>query len=255
MELYGLIGRGISHSFSANFFNKKFAEEAIDAVYYPFDLPDIDRLPELLRKHPNLKGINVTSPYKREVIPFLHRLSPEAELLQAVNVIKIIQGSEGLILEGHNTDWKGFGLTLPDLLTGSFENDGRKKALIMGTGGASSAVALALSKEGVSFSLVSRTPDKSDPSCISYSEMNDLLPSHLLLINSTPLGMHPHEDSCPAVDFSKIGETHVCYDLIYNPPVTQFLKKSAERNATVKNGLDMLINQANLSWDIWQKNS
>lgn len=243
MREFGLIGRGIGHSFSAGFFNDKFSREGIDARYIPFDLEDISMVADMLATHPLLKGFNVTSPYKRDIIPFLHSLSPEARELNAVNVVKIGRRPDGSpLLEGHNTDCAGFGMTLPSLFPPA------SKALVMGTGGASSAVTLALRKLGVPYLVVSRTPEGQE---IGYEEMNRLLPGYNLLVNATPLGMHPRIDACPPVDFDAIGHSHICYDLIYNPPESLFLRKASEKGARTVNGLDMLINQANLSWEIW----
>ncbi|MCH5217241.1 MAG: shikimate dehydrogenase [Muribaculaceae bacterium] len=243
MREFGLIGRGIGHSFSAGFFNDKFSREGIDARYISFDLEDISMVTDILATHPLIKGFNVTSPYKRDIIPILHSLSPEARELNAVNVVKVGRRTDGSpLLEGHNTDCAGFGLTLPSLLPPA------SRALVMGTGGASSAVTLALRKLGVPYLVVSRTPEGQE---IGYEEMNRLLPGYNLLVNATPLGMHPRIDACPPVDFEAVGSSHICYDLIYNPPESLFLRKASEKGARTVNGLDMLINQANLSWEIW----
>lgn len=244
VDEYGLIGRGIGHSFSAEFFNEKFRRDKISAYYSLFELPEIDRLPALLEKHPGLKGLNVTSPYKREVIPYLHSLSPTAKQLEAVNVVKIHRDPDGkLILTGHNTDSPGFGKTLETIVPKI-----AKRAVILGTGGAASAVKLALQNAGINFTQVSRTPDGVT---VGYDEINDSLRDYDLIINATPLGMGAHKDECPPLDYDKIGEGTVCYDLIYNPPLTLFLKKAVERGATAVNGLEMLHNQALLAWDIW----
>ena len=242
MVEYGLIGRGISHSFSAAYFNEKFKKENIEAIYIPLDLEKIDNLHGLIESHPNLKGLNVTSPYKRDVIPFLDSLSEEARLLEAVNVIKISKCGGKTILEGYNTDCPGFGETI-ELLKGN-----GIKALVMGTGGAASAVSLALKKADIQYKIVSRNPVGNQ---IGYNDMKEYLPTHHLLINATPIGMYPHTECCPAVDFSYISPYHICYDLIYNPSETVFLRKSIEKGATVVNGLKMLLNQAELSWKIW----
>lgn len=241
MVEYGLIGRGISHSFSAKYFNNKFRREGIEAQYLAFDLKDISELHEILLSHTELKGLNVTSPYKREVIPFLNYLSGEASELQSVNVITVERNMAGEpMLVGHNTDCGGFGMTI----------DGMRinKALIMGTGGASSAVALALRKVGVDSHIVSRFPKGH---IIGYDTANLLLPEYDLIVNATPLGMHPNEDGCPPLDLNKLCSSHICYDLIYNPAETLFLRKAKEQGAQTINGMGMLINQAELSWRIW----
>ena len=244
MKEFGLIGRGLSHSFSADYFNNKFAENNIDAIYRLHDLKSISELSELILL-PNLIGLNVTSPYKREVIPFLDVLSEEAEALNAVNVIKILRDCEGDVkLKGYNTDSEGFGLTLDSFPV-------IDSALIMGTGGASSAVAYALRKRDIPFTFVSRSPDNHS---IGYDEMNDVLNNYHLIINATPLGMFPDVKSSPPLDFDKITGNHICYDLIYNPSVTLFMQKAKEKGALTINGLQMLLNQAELGWNIWNCN-
>lgn len=245
MKRYGLIGRGIGHSFSAQYFNEKFAREGIDAVYSNHDLPDISLLPHILEANPDIRGLNVTSPYKRSVIPFLDSLSEEAASLQAVNVIDITLSPEGKrILKGYNTDAAGFHMTLPDSGTIPL------KAAVLGTGGAASAVSYALTTVSIHHVLVSRNPGGS---IISYEELNRRLREFNFIINATPLGMYPEVNDSPPLDFDKIDNAFVCYDLIYNPAETLFLKKASDRGAKCINGLDMLINQAALSWNIWNK--
>lgn len=244
VEEYGLIGRGISHSFSANYFNNKFSREGIQARYSLYDLEKIDDLKSLLESHPNLRGLNVTSPYKRDVIKYLDELSDEANELQAVNTISIIHSSSNKIkLKGFNTDYQGFKLTLSDIV------NSKTKAIVLGTGGASAAVGKALSVEGIPYLLVSRNPKRGEA---SYSEINSLLPERKLIINATPVGMYPRLNECPDLDYDKITDSHICYDLIYNPEETLFLKKSKEKGAKIINGMQMLINQAEQSWKIWQ---
>lgn len=241
---FGLIGRGLSHSFSARYFNCKFEAEGLDASYALFDIDKISSLADLLSRT-HISGLNVTSPYKREVIPFLDLLSDEAEALNAVNVIEFIHDDRRrLILKGHNTDWEGFNLTLNVLPP-------VKGALILGTGGASSAVALALAKRGIQHKVVSRTPSEDQ---IGYDEANSLIPSHNLIVNATPLGMFPHIDSSPGIDYESLSHSHICYDLIYNPEETLFMKLSKDNGARTFNGLQMLKNQAELAWKIWNRN-
>lgn len=242
--LFGLIGKGISHSFSADYFNSKFQNLPLDARYVPFDIQRIDNFIEIISDHPNLVGLNVTSPYKREIIPFLNELSAESKILNAVNTIEFRKDENGnLILRGHNTDSYGFQKTLKAIIPEG------TKALIMGTGGASSAVALALEKEGIPYLTVSRKPQGNQ---IGYEEMNTLLKNFKLLINATPLGMHPNINDVPDIDFENIGANHICYDLIYNPSTTLFLHKAAAKGAKTYNGLQMLLNQAELAWGIWK---
>lgn len=240
---FGLIGRGISHSFSSGFFNNKFEEEGLDCEYLNFDLADVGQLPGIIIHHPLLMGLNVTSPYKRAVLDFLNTLSEEAAALQAANVIKI-ERVNGKVeaLHGYNTDAEGFRQTLEGLVPKGV------RALVLGTGGASSAVCYALSKEGIPYKVVSRTPNGEE---ISYPEASSLIPEYGMIINATPLGMHPNTETFPNLDYEKITAGHICYDLIYNPAETLFLKKASERGAKTVNGLQMLVNQAILSWKIW----
>lgn len=241
---FGLIGRHISHSFSAGYFADKFVKEGIDAVYHSFDLDSIDDLPRIIAERENLVGLNVTSPYKREVIPFLDSMSEEARELEAVNVISIRRDADGTpVLTGHNTDAEGFRTTLSSL---DLPED--VKALILGTGGAASAVEYALRKERIPSLTVSRNPKGE---MISYAEAENLLESHRLIINATPLGMWPDTDGIPLLDLRNITSGNILYDLIYNPPLTRFLQEGEKRGAKVMNGLRMLINQAELSWNIW----
>lgn len=245
MKSFGLIGKDISHSFSGEFFNGKFKAEGISSVYSLFNLNRIDEFPDLLKKHPDLRGLNVTSPYKREIIRFLDELSPDAEKLNAVNVINFnvsLSGETKLV--GHNTDCEGFRMTIHNIVPD------HTKALILGTGGASSAVAHALFKENIPYLIMSRIPEASQ---VGYDMINELLPDYKLVINATPVGMYPNVSNCPIEDFSKVGKGHIFYDLIYNPAETIFLKNAKSRGATIVNGMQMLINQAQLSWEIWNK--
>ena len=250
---FGLIGRGISHSFSAEFFSGKFSAENINAEYRPFDLPSLDLFPNLIRENPSLAGLNVTSPYKREIIPYLDSLSDEAAGLKAVNVIKFIKSAGGdTILAGHNSDAEGFRATLRNL---PLPAQGDTAAMILGTGGAASAVAFALRQMDIPFVFVSRNPESFqgsfDTVAIGYREAAKALDNHNLIINATPAGMWPHTESLPPLNLEKIGRNHICYDLIYNPRETLFLREAGQRGAYTVNGMQMLVNQAELSWKIW----
>lgn len=243
-RVFGLIGRGISHSFSADFFNKKFEKEGIDAVYINFDLPDISALPELIESNPAIEGLNVTAPYKRDVIPYLDAIDDDAEVMQAVNVISFHRDiGDKLFLMGHNTDSYGFGKTLRDLPPREYQ------AAVLGTGGASSAVCNAFIRACIPYISVSRTPRSG---VWSYEQFNERIDCFNLIVNATPLGMYPHVEGCPPVDFSRVNPESVFYDLIYNPPQTLFLKRAAEQGAVTFNGLPMLINQAQRAWDYWK---
>lgn len=245
MVRFGLVGRGVSHSFSPGYFNSRFLKEGIDARYSLYDLKDIDGFPRIIELNPDLRGLNVTSPYKREVIKYLDELSPEAESLEAVNVIEFKADGK---LKGYNTDMMGFMLTLYDLTEEKNISDCGKKALIMGTGGAAAAIALALQQLGWQFKFISR---KAGEGAISYGEMNRLIPMSDLIINATPVGLPGYVSNSLPVDYSLINSTHFCYDLNYFPSETIFLKKAREAGARIKNGKEMLFNQARLTWDIW----
>lgn len=264
MVEFGLVGKGISHSFSADFFNDKYRRQGLDAVYLNFDLEDISLLPALIGSRPDLKGFNVTSPYKREVIPFLDYLSPAAARLQAVNVVKVVRNSSDLgslkpghkdyFLMGYNTDSPGFGLTLPPVLEAMCSSPDLPgvSALILGTGGAASAVGLALSEAGVPYIFVSRTPSvkMAGESVCCYTDLSELLDSHRLVVNASPVGMFPNVESAPDIPYHLLSSRHVCYDLIYNPPETLFLQRAKAQGAKTVNGMEMLLNQAELAWDI-----
>lgn len=243
--MYGLIGKKLSHSFSAEFFNQKFRKEGIDESYILLPIPDISEFPVLIEKHPDLKGLNVTIPYKEEVISFLDRLSPEAEEIGAVNVIKFLRDKDTLRLEGFNTDVIGFRKSLLPLL-----NENIKHALILGTGGASKAAAYALKDLGISFNFVSRKPGKEQ---LAYEDLTpEIMKHNLLIVNTTPLGMFPDVHGSPPIPYEYLSPRHLCFDLVYNPDCTEFMKKSMAKGATVKNGLEMLHLQALAAWDIWK---
>lgn len=248
MDLYGLIGYPLGHSFSADFFNEKFRREGIDASYSKYELEDIGQLMELLAEYPDLRGLNVTIPYKEAVIPYLTALSPQARSIGAVNTIRIIHDADGNVtaLEGHNTDAPAFARTLAPLLPAE-----PISALVLGTGGASKAVCAALDALGVPHQSVSR---QSGPDRIAYSELTpEIIAANRLIVNTTPLGMSPKTDACPPIPYEALTRSHVCYDVIYNPLTTLFMEKAAAQGATVKNGLDMLHLQALLAWAIWNK--
>lgn len=242
--MYGLIGKKIGHSFSADFFNKKFQKEGIDESYHLFPLDSIKQFPQLLENHKDLKGLNVTIPYKIEVIPYLNILSDEAAEIGAVNVIKIENRGGEKFLSGYNSDSIGFKESLIPLLRPDI-----KKALVLGTGGASKAVVYALKQLGITYTNVSRTPKMGH---LSYEELDSkVIKDNLLIVNTTPLGMYPDIDSFPPIPYEYITPEHVCYDLVYNPDVTTFMKKAMSQGAKATNGLEMLRLQALAAWDIW----
>lgn len=244
-KIYGLIGYPLEHSFSKGFFNNKFESEGIDAEYKNFEIKDVNDLKYVLRENPELCGLNVTLPHKMDVIPLLDEITDNARNIGAVNVIKFKRGRTGkLLLEGHNSDITGFKQSIEPLL-----NKTHQKALILGTGGASKAVFHGLKQLGLESVFVSRTPKEG---CITYEEVTpDLLKEYTVIVNTTPLGMYPHVDTCPAIPYQALTSHHILYDLIYNPDETLFLKKGKASAAIVKNGLEMLLLQAFISWEIW----
>lgn len=245
MIRYGLIGYPLSHSFSKQYFAQKFAKEAIaNTAYELFPLENIVDFPELLQQHPHLVGLNVTIPYKQQIIPFLDRLDPVAERIGAVNTIKIDPASGERA--GYNSDYYGFKQSLEPWLSERFA----KQALVLGTGGASKAIVCALQDLGIDYQYVSRKPS---PEAITYEALraNYTLADFSLIVNTTPLGMSPHVETAPDLNYDQLMAGQLCYDLVYNPEETLFMKQSAAPGASVKNGLEMLHLQAEKSWEIW----
>ncbi len=240
---FGLIGNPLSHSFSERWFTEKFEREGLGGHRYSlFPLERIEELPALLKSHPHLKGLNVTIPYKREVMPFLNAIDPKAAAVGAVNTIAIRNGE----LIGHNTDVIGFRITLEPLL-----KDERPRALVLGSGGASRAVAFVLKELGIKFRVVSRSRERGD---LTWDLLDPtVVKACPLIINTTPLGMHPDVDTAPELPYQVIGPRHTLIDLVYNPAKTLFLRNGESRGATIMNGLPMLEAQAEASWQIWQQ--
>lgn len=245
MRKFGLIGYPLGHSFSQKYFTEKFrAENILDCSYENFPLKDITRLTELLKLEPDLAGLNVTIPHKSEVIRFLDNISPEAEEIGAVNVIRIARDKKEIILSGYNSDVYGFTESILPYLK---QNTGN--ALVLGTGGSSRAVSYALVKIGLNVTLVSR---KHQPGMITYSDVDHLVMENTsLIVNTTPLGMFPDTAGKPGIDYNLLTSHHVLYDLVYNPEMTAFLKEGKERGCTAIGGLEMLHLQAEKSWEIW----
>lgn len=242
-KIYGLIGHPLGHSFSQSFFNEKFAKEGIDAEYKNFDLEDISNIKDILN-NPQIYGLNVTIPYKQQVFPFLSQIGTVAKKIGAVNVIRFKKTNNGLETIGYNTDMIGFYKSISPLL-----NENHKHALILGTGGASKAVKYALDKLGIDYKFVSRTKSND---VYTYEELNEqILKDYTVIVNTTPLGMHPNIDNCPNIPYEFISPNHVCFDLVYNPLETKFLRLAKEQGAYIKNGLEMLHIQAIEAWKIW----
>lgn len=248
MDKYGLIGYPLKHSFSISYFNEKFQSENIDAEYVNFEIPRIEDFMEVVEENPNLRGLNVTIPYKEQVIPYLDELDKDTAKIGAINVIKIIpQGKGDVKLVGYNSDIVGFTRSIEPLLQSH-----HVKALILGTGGASKAVFHGLANLGIEATFVSRTKKSND--ILTYQELTpEIMQEHTVIVNTTPLGMYPNVDACPDIPYDQLTPNHLLYDLLYNPHETLFMKKGMERGATVKNGLEMLLLQAFVSWEIWNK--
>ena len=244
MKTYGLIGKNISYSFSRAYFNNKFKNEGINAQYVNFDLETIQEFPHTIK---NLKpfGCNVTIPYKQQIIPFLDRLDPVAQEIGAVNTIKFEKDGS---LTGYNTDYFGFMESLKPNLQPE-----HNKALILGTGGASKAVAYGLEKMGINYKFVSRTPDASG---FSYDDLSEnIMKEYNIIINCTPLGTYPNTADFPSIPVNSLEKRHLLFDLIYNPPVTRLMEVALKRGAIAINGKRMLELQAEKAWEIWAEES
>ena len=246
MLQFGLIGYPLGHSFSVPYFEKKFAEERIDATYTNFPLENISEFDELVKRQPPLSGLNVTVPYKQQIIPYLDALDRIARSVGAVNTIVFCWRDERLGLLGFNTDVTGFERSLNEHI-GSLQ----RKALVLGTGGSSKAIVYVLEKLGIEYQLVSRSEGEG---VVTYEKLDrEKVAGSKLIINTTPLGMYPEVDTCPGIDYDAITPDHLLFDLIYNPEKTLFLAKGEERGAHTVNGHDMLVYQAEASWEIWNK--
>ena len=244
-KTFGLLGRNISYSFSRGYFTKKFEKLNLENYkYVNFDIQQIKDFPSIINENKNVKGINVTIPYKEEVISFLDKLDDTAKNIGAVNTIKFTKRGN---LKGYNSDVVGFENSIKPLL-----KKHHKKALILGTGGASKAIAFALKKNDIKFKFVSRNPENKNE--ISYDSLSqETLQKHTIIINCTPLGTFPNIEKCPNIPYQYLTEKHLLYDLIYNPEVSTFLSKGKEKGASIKNGYEMLQLQAEESWRIWNE--
>lgn len=248
MDKYGLIGYPLGHSFSEGFFNQKFYSEGIDATYVNFEIPTIQEFKHIIQDNPNLRGLNVTIPYKEQVIKYLDELDAEtAKKIGAVNVIKIVSLPKGKKkLVGYNSDIIGFTQSIEPLL-----QPHHQKALILGTGGASKAVYHGLLSLGVQSTFVSRNPAKGQ---LSYEQLTaEVMAEYTIIVNTTPLGMYPKINECPNIPYDLLTPNHLLYDLLYNPDETLFMRRGKQYGAEVKNGLEMLLLQAFAAWDIWNK--
>lgn len=246
MDKYGIIGYPLGHSFSPGFFNEKFRNEGINAVYERYELSQIDLLPEIIASNPELCGLNVTIPYKQQIMQYLDELSEEAREIGAVNVVKVTHNGKNVHLKGFNSDVIGFSRSIEPLL-----EKHHKKALILGTGGAAQAIDYGLKQLGLETIKVSRYER---PDTIQYDKITpDVIKEYKVIINCTPIGMYPNTEECPNLPYEAMDSQHLLYDLIYNPDTTLFMKKGMERGAVVKNGLEMLLLQAYASWEFWHE--
>lgn len=242
--IFGLIGKNIGYSFSRGYFTQKFEELGLaDHLYTNFDIENIEKFDTEIKNIGNLKGCNVTIPYKEKIIPFLDEIDEEAQKIGAVNTIKILPDGK---FKGFNTDYFGFENSIKGLLQPI-----HKKALILGTGGASKAVAFALVNLGLDYRFVSRK-EANSAQHLTYKDLDSsVLQDFTVLINTTPLGTSPQTDDCPDVPYEFISKNHLLFDLIYNPAETLFLSKGKAQGAKIKNGLEMLELQAEKAWEIW----
>lgn len=245
-KIFGLVGYPLSHSFSKKYFNEKFADENIDAEYKNFEIEDINEVTDIIN-HNDIFGLNVTIPHKISVIPLLSQIDPIADAIGSVNVIKIIRTDNGIITRGYNTDAIGFTTSIKPLI-----QPHHRRALVLGTGGASKAVVYALQQLlGIDVQSVSRHPA---PGIITYADLDSkIMESHTVVVNATPLGMYPHVETHPDIPYRLLSPQHLCFDLTYNPSVTTFMRMSSEFGAKTCNGKGMLIGQALAAWDIWNE--
>ena len=246
MKTYGLIGYPLGHSFSRGYFTDYFSREDIDAEYKNFELLQIEALADVLQAEPMLQGFNVTIPYKQQIFPYLNELDEAAQAIGAVNVVKVTHYDDKPYLKGYNTDYIGFSDSIHPYLKPHHTH-----ALILGTGGASKAVDYALRQLGIETRFVSRT---SRGDILSYDDLTpELIRQHTIIVNTTPLGMHPKIHECPPLDYTQLTSHHLLYDVVYNPEKTLFLQRGEEAGATICNGMDMLIGQAKAAWKIWNE--
>lgn len=241
---FGLVGKNISYSFSKKYFKEKFSAELFDdCTYENFDIESVEQFPDIIKNNPDLKGLNVTIPYKESIIPYLDKLSKKATLIGAVNVIRFTKKGK---LKGYNSDYYGFKKSIEPLL-----QPHHKKALILGTGGAAKAVAFALDELDIFYTFVSREAGENS---IDYNRVNiTSFDNYQIIINCTPLGTKPNTKDFPPIPYEYFTPQHLAYDLIYNPAESQFLKKAKKKGAVIKNGYEMLVLQAEKAWNIWNK--
>ena len=245
MKKYGLIGYPLNHSFSKRFFTEKFETEKIDSTYENFEIDSIEKFPGIISNNPEIIGLNVTIPYKEQVIRFFDDLDDSAREIGAVNTVRVIRSESGIKLKGFNTDTFGFEKSLKPLL-----KNYHKKALILGTGGASKAIKYVLKNLGIEY--ISASIEELNENEISYDDIDaKMMAERLLIINATPLGTFPKTETCPAIPYEYITGRHLLFDLVYNPEATLFMEKGTAKGAEVKNGYEMLLEQALKAYEIW----
>lgn len=245
-DVFGLIGYPLGHSFSRRYWTERFAREGRDAEYRNFEIADAQHLLDVVRLNPTLRGLNCTIPHKTAIIPLLDELSPNAREIGAVNVVRIRRDASprGFRLTGYNSDIIGFTDSLRPLL-----RPHHRRALVLGTGGASRAVCVGLTRLGLEWTYVSRTPAAGR---LTYADLTpEVMDAHTVIVNCTPVGMYPHTDACPDIPYACLTPRHILFDLVYNPALTLFLQRGRERGAVVKNGQEMLERQAEASWEMW----
>ncbi|WP_347838268.1 shikimate dehydrogenase [uncultured Draconibacterium sp.] len=246
MKRYGLLGYPLTHSFSKRYFTERFENEKTAATYENFEIDSIEKFPQVVKDNPEVVGFNVTIPYKEQVIQYLDELNDSAKEIGAVNTIRVTRTENSIHLKGYNTDTFGFESSLKPFL-----KDHHKKALILGTGGASKALKYVLGKLGIEY--ISASIEELKENEIRYEDIDEqMMNERLLIINATPLGTYPKVETFPNIPYEFINGKHLLFDLVYNPEVTQFLAKGAANGATIKNGYEMLLNQAKRSYEIWQ---
>lgn len=249
MKTYGLIGYRLGYSFSKGFFKEKFEKEGLTGhEYLNFELDRIDDFPSIFEANEHIAGLNCTIPYKQQIIPYLDEIDEQAAEVGAVNTIKIIHSNNQIKLKGYNTDCYGFEHSIVPMLKSK-----HRKALILGTGGASKAIKYVLTQNKIEY-ISATTKEKLDVNEVSYNQVDEsLLKDHLIVINATPLGTYPKVDNCPAIPYEFLTPDHVLYDLVYNPEETLFMRKGNVKGAATKNGLEMLHLQAEKAWEIWNE--
>ncbi len=248
MKKFGIIGNPLTHSKSPDYFSQKFKDNGLsDYEYQKYELQKIEEFPSLIENEPVLYGLNVTTPYKESVIKYLNELDYYAKFIGAINTIKIIHDSDGdIFLQGFNTDAFGFENSLKPYLTPN-----HKKGLIIGSGGASKAVEFVFKKLGISYEIITRRPLKANH-IVHWAVTKQIMHEHLIIVNTTPLGMHPGTMAFPSIPYEHLTSDHIMFDLIYNPSKTRFLELGEKAGATIINGIKMFALQADKAWEIWQ---